>query len=338
MPTPPPMQIDHETRQTIVEAIARTLHERYVFPEMAMLMHDALHTALATHAYDDLTAPDALCERLTADLQVVSHDKHLRVHFNAEPRSVGVDDQFSPDRVKAWLEQARRANFGVYKAERLAGNIGYLDLRNFWDTSFEGCSETVIGALAMLTYTDALLLDMRQNGGGSPSMVALVISYLVGAEPVHLNDFYERTENKTRQSWTLAYVPGRRTPDKPLYVLTSARTFSGAEEFAYNLQQLKRATIIGETTGGGAHPGDEVSVTPHFRVFVPMGRPINPISGTNWEGTGVIPDIAVPQETAFNAAYRLALREVLTKLEADITQAAQLQAHEARIALTELAE
>jgi C-terminal processing protease CtpA/Prc len=167
-------------------------------------------------------------------------------------------------------------------------------------------------------------------------MVALLISYLVGPEPVHLNSFYMRSEDKTTQSWTQAYVPGKRMADKPVYVLTSNRTFSGAEEFSYNLKNLKRATLIGETTGGGAHPGDDVFVHPHYRVFVPIGRPINPVSGTNWEGTGVEPDIAVPQEQALTVAHRMALEDLLDKLGDAPKGAARTQAEEARAALAEL--
>jgi C-terminal processing protease CtpA/Prc len=156
---------------------------------------------------------------------------------------------------------------------------------------------------------------------------------------VHLNSFYERPGDKHTQTWTLPYVPGLRTPDKPVYVLTSNRTFSAAEEFTYNLKNLKRATIVGETTGGGANPGGYISVTPHFRVFVPTGRAINPITSTNWEGTGIEPDIQVPQTDALNEAYRLALDKVIEKLgDGSRSEAAKSQLEEARTAMSALGQ
>jgi C-terminal processing protease CtpA/Prc len=188
----------------------------------------------------------------------------------------------------------------------------------------------------LLAHTDALIIDLRKNTGGSPTMIALLSTFLFGPEPVHLNSFYDRSGDKTSQTWTLPYVPGQRTPDKPVFVLTSNRTFSAAEEFTYNLKNLKRATIIGEKTGGGAHPGGDISVTPHFRVFVPVGRAINPISGTNWEGTGIEPDIAVPEAGALDYAYRLALGEVIKRLGDATVGAAKTQIAEARSALAAL--
>ena len=143
-----------------------------------------------------------------------------------------------------------RGNFGFARVERLDGNIGYVDLRGF--TPPEIASETAAAAMTFLGGTDAMIFDVRQNGGGSPEMVAFLTSYLFEGT-VHLNDFYSRPTNETRQSWTLPYVPGRRFPGKNVYILTSRKTFSGAEEFTYNLRHLGRATVVGETTAGAAH-------------------------------------------------------------------------------------
>ncbi len=332
------MNIDADTLKQVVESVARTLCDYYVFPEIGQQLSNALHTAYANHAYDGLTTPDVLCGKLTDDIQAICHDKHVRVRFNEDVRAISSADadEYLPEEIAAWIAQARRTNFGFYKIERLDGNVGYLDFRMFWEVGWEGVAETAVGAMNALAYTDALIIDMRQNGGGSPTMVAFMISFLVDPEPVHLHTFYNRHDDKMRQSWTLPYIPGRRTPDKPVYVLTSKYTFSGAEEFTYNLKNLKRATIVGETTGGGAHPGRDFQVMPHFRVFVPTGRPTNAISGTNWEGTGVEPDIAVPQEQALDHAYKLALKDVLAKLDSDSSVAGQAQAAEVRAALEKL--
>jgi C-terminal processing protease CtpA/Prc len=170
----------------------------------------------------------------------------------------------------------------------------------------EAVSETVAAAMTFLANTDALVIDLRRNGGGRPQTVALLSSYLFDA-PVLLNSLYWREWDRTDDFWTSATVKGRRYgKDKPVFVLTSARTFSAAEEFAYNLKNLERATIVGETTGGGANPGGMRRLSEDFTMFVPMGRAINPVTKTNWEGTGVAPDVAVASENALQAALELA--------------------------------
>jgi C-terminal processing protease CtpA/Prc len=188
----------------------------------------------------------------------------------------------------------------------MAGDIAYIEILSFAARPREVRDETarIMGAAA---DARALIIDLRGNGGGSPFTVALVSSYLFGPVPVHLNSLYNRPENRTDDFFTDPGVPGRKFgPDKPIYVLTSSRTFSGAEEFAYNLQTRKRATIVGETTGGGANPGNGVPLPYGLTLFVPTGRAINPITKTNWEGVGVKPDVAVPASDALEAARRLA--------------------------------
>jgi C-terminal processing protease CtpA/Prc len=163
-----------------------------------------------------------------------------------------------------------------------------------------------------LAYCDAVIVDLRQNGGGDPAQIQLISSYFF-AEPVHLNDLYYRAANKTENYWTLPYVPGPKPVNADLYILTSARTFSGAEEFTYNMKNLTRATVIGETTGGGAHPTQPMIVQKDFVLRVPFARAINPYSKTNWEGTGVTPDIAVPAAEAFHRATAMAVEKLAAK-------------------------
>jgi C-terminal processing protease CtpA/Prc len=203
-------------------------------------------------------------------------------------------------------------NHTFTKVERLRGNIGYIEFLNFLDPDL--AADTVAAAMNFVNGTDALIIDMRSNGGGSPAMVALVCSYLFGPEPVHLNDLYWREGNRTDEFWTKKEVSGKRYLNKDVYVLTSKRTFSGAEEFTYNLKNLKRATIVGETTGGGAHPGTGFRLSDHFGMFVPTGRAISPITKTNWEGTGVTPDVDVPADQALLVARLMALKKSLTTL------------------------
>jgi C-terminal processing protease CtpA/Prc len=163
--------------------------------------------------------------------------------------------------------------------------------------------------MTFLSHVDAIIFDLRENGGGDPRMVAMISSYLFD-KPTHLNDLYNRKEDFTTQYWTLPYVPGTTLADKPAFVLTSKSTFSGAEEFTYNLKNLKRATIVGETTGGGAHPVAGHRIDDHFMIGVPYARAVNPISRTNWEGTGVEPDVAVKAADALEKAEELAISKM----------------------------
>jgi retinol-binding protein 3 len=205
-------------------------------------------------------------------------------------------------------------NYGFRKLERLEGNVGYLELEGFFPTELG--AETAVAAMNFLANTDALIIDLRHNHGGGPAMVALICSYLFDPEPVHLNDLYFRPEDSTHQWWTLAYVPGKRYTGKDVYVLTSKETVSAAEEFTYNLKTRKRATIVGETTAGGANPGGPRRINDNFAIWVPSGRAINPVTKTNWEGTGVAPDVAVSSARALQTAHLAALKTIAEKAAA----------------------
>jgi C-terminal processing protease CtpA/Prc len=198
-------------------------------------------------------------------------------------------------------------NFGFEKVERLMGNVGYLDLRAFLPPQMMG--DTAAAAMAFVANADALIVDLRQNGGGSPDAVALMASYLMGPQPARMNDIYDRPSNETRQFWTLPYVPGKRFVGKDVYLLTSNRTFSAAEDFSYGLKNLKRVTIVGEVTGGGAHPGGPRRINDHFFVAVPSGRSISMVTNTDWEGVGVEPDVKTPAARALATAHLMALEK-----------------------------
>jgi C-terminal processing protease CtpA/Prc len=290
--------------EALVARAAELVRERYVFPDRGTDAAARLLARLAEGAYAGLDLPE-LCDRLTEDLRSVCPDRHLRVAYRAEPRLAGS----SAEDLDQYWAQARLRNHGVARVERLAGNVGYLDLRAI-DQAAQTAA-TIAAAMAVLQYTSALLLDLRGNTGGAPSGVVFLCSYFVGPEPVHLNDVYRRASETTQQFWSYAHLPGPRYLNRPVFVLTGPRTFSGGEEIAYNLQQLKRATLIGETTRGGAHPVEPFWLDPHVTIRIPTERSVNPISGTNWEGVGVVPDVAVPAEQAYEEAYGRALRAVL---------------------------
>ena len=291
--------IDAAMRAEVIEGALKALNDSYVFPEVARKMEQAIRERVTRKEYDNFTSAGEFARALTDHLQEVSHDKHLRVILSAGSRfGAGQDQQ---------RLMASKRNYGFEKVERMSGNIGYLDLRGFEPTG--PANETATAAMNFLANTDALIFDLRQNGGGSPEMIAFLSSYLFDKR-THLNDIYNRPANSTREFWTQESVSGRHYGVKPVYVLTSNRTFSAAEEFTYNLKNLKRATIIGETTGGGAHPVQAQPIGKLFIITVPFARSINPITKTNWEGTGVRPDVEVAADKALKVAHLAALKSV----------------------------
>ena len=313
-PPQPDVTIDAATRSAVIENLLKELNDGYVFAETAKKMETDVKGRLSAKEYDGMTSARAFAEKLTADLQAISKDKHLRVRFSAQPipvRKERNEPTAAEKEQNAWF--SKRVNFGFEKVERMNGNIGYVDLRGFSDDN--AGAETVAAAMAFLANTESIIFDLRQNGGGNPGMVALISSYLFADKPVHLNSLYWRKENKTDEFWTKPELAKLKFPNKDVYVLTSNRTFSAGEEFTYNLKNLKRATIIGETTGGGAHPGGVVRLHDHFGAFIPFGRAINPISKTNWEGTGVEPDVKVAKEQALKVAYLAALNKSLANIK-----------------------
>jgi hypothetical protein len=307
----PPLPLDAEMRGRVIEKLLKELDDTYVFPETAKKMGETVRQHVADKKYDALKTDQELAQRLTDDLQAVSKDKHLRVMCSTEKLPLPIGQKLAPGEVKKMQDRMAKMNAGFVKVERLPGNVGYLELTGFM--SPDAAARPAAAAMNFLANTDALIIDLRKNGGGNPHTVALVCSYLFGEEPVHLNSLYWRKGDRTEKFFTRKQVDGKRYLDRDVYVLTSKKTFSGAEEFTYNLKNLKRATVVGETTGGGAHPGGTVPLGDHFLVFIPTGRAISPITNTNWEGTGVEPDVKVPAERALDEAHRHAVERVLER-------------------------
>ena len=298
-------KIDAAARTSAIEGAIAKLDESYVFPDVAKKMAEAVRGRLKRGEYEDMTNGIAFAAKLTEHLQDVSHDKHLRVNFFAGrlPPAPAASSTPSPDEVANYRRQMESINCGFVKAEQLANNVGYLKFNMFADPDV--CGPTASAAMNFLANVDALVIDLRDNGGGDPAMVAYITSYLF-SKRTHLNDLWTRRTGATKEYWTNADVSGKRlADDKPVFVLTSSRTFSGGEEFTNNLKALRRATIVGETTGGGAHPVAGQRINEHFIIGVPFARAINPITKTNWEGTGVEPDVKVPASDALTTALKL---------------------------------
>ena len=291
---------------TVVENVISLVREQYVDSAASEQIAQALAAVLAAGRYQ--AGERTLAEAVTQDLQSVNGDPHLRLLYHADPmpeRDPGDDAQ----EYAAMARWASQTCGGIARVQRLEGNVGYLD---FQPVLFPAaiCGEAMMAAMTLISSAPALIVDVRHCIGGDPAMVALACSYLHGPEPVELTSLHEARLGRVTQSWTLPYVPGRRFgPDRPVYVLTSAATFSGGEQFAYDLQQLKRATIIGERTKGGANAREGFRVQAHLEATIPVARGVNPVSGSNWEA-GVMPDIEIPAEQALDHAQRLALEQL----------------------------
>ncbi len=321
-PPGPERTVDAAERKAVIDGVLAELNKSYVFPEVAKKMEEAVRARQARNEYDNVTSGREFARLLTEHLREVSKDKHLHVDFfpRGLPKNAG-SGRPSGEQMKRMKERAALRNYGFKKVERLDGGVGLLEFEGFPPPEFAG--ETAAAAMGFLANSSAVIIDLRKNGGGDPAMVAFLCSYFFDGEPVHLNDIYSRADDSTQQYWTLPYVPGKRIVGKDVYILTSKRTFSGAEEFANNMKTLKRATIVGETTGGGAHPTNGHRVTDHFGVSVPFARAINPVTKTNWEGTGVKPDVEVPAELALETAH-LAILKKLAKTAGDPDREGQL--------------
>jgi len=298
------LRIDAAERARAIAGAAAQLDSFYVFPDVAARIGDSLQARLARGAYDAYEDGFTFAMRLNDEVRALSHDKHMWVNYSVRPIPVAVAGaEPTPDDIAREKQRVDEDNCGFDKAEVLPGNVGYLKFDEF--APVELCGGTASAAMTFLARTRAMIIDLRENGGGQPAMVTWIASYLFDTR-THINDLWTRSTDSTAEFWTMDTVPGRKFGgSKPVYVLTSSRTFSGAEELTYDLQTQHRATVIGETTGGGAHPVSGRRIDAHFTIGVPFARAINPVTHTNWEGTGVEPDVKVPAGEALARAEAL---------------------------------
>jgi hypothetical protein len=296
---------DDKARKQVIQAFLRELHRSYVFPEKAEAMDREIQQRQKQRTYDSIVSRLALARALTEDAQRVSRDKHLHVELGCSGPMARTGKDGAPP-----PGSAADAPHVFGKSQRLDGDVAYLDIATF-GVPADAAKDEIKETMNAVADAAALVFDVRKNNGGDPQTVALVMSYVFGAAPVHLNSFHWRVSDRTDDFFTDPNVPGKKFgPDKPVFVLTSGRTFSAGEEFAYDLQALKRATVIGETTAGGANPGQFTPLPHGFLAYVPSGRPTNPITKTNWEGTGVKPDVETSADRALETAHKLAIERV----------------------------
>jgi len=303
-----------EQKRQATDELAKLLRGRYCIADQAEKAAKFIERRILEGTYDRFREAQAFAEAITVDLQNVTSDKHLR--FGAvlpepppKPGTQSAAANADAERA-ARVAEARRNNYGLPQVEILPGNVGYLEVRRFQPPDLAG--DTLVATMGFLANSDAIIVDVRNCRGGSAFAMPIFAGYFF-LRPTHLFDMEFRGDNYTEHYWTAAWLPGKRLAEVPMYILTSAYTFSGAEGFAYRFKVLKRATIVGETTGGGANAGGVKDVAPFFRVWMPMGRPVDRDTGTNWEGTGVQPDIKTAARDALAVAHTAAIKALKAK-------------------------
>ncbi|MBL0153562.1 MAG: hypothetical protein IPP93_08770 [Chitinophagaceae bacterium] len=292
----------------LIKSITDSLNRHYIFPEKAGAITVYLQSQLDKKAYAGLLDnPQKLAEQIAKDINTVHHDPHMRIKF--DPGFV-TQEAYNPgpDDLKRIKNYWRENNYTFKKAEILPGNIGYLPF-NLFVEDIEAAKPTIKAALTFLANTNALIIDLRENMGGSPEMVSQVESYFF-REKTHMNDLINRSNKDTTFMYADPAKTDGLTLSMPVYILTSRNTFSGAEDFSYGMQMAKRAVVVGETTGGGAHPQRPFSVGQGFVVFIPFARSLNPVTLTDWEGTGVTPDLKTTANEALGKAQELIFRNL----------------------------
>lgn len=296
--------LSREFKETTIADLTTRMNEFYVEPDLALKVGEHLKQLKETDYFKDVSDPAGFAELLTKEVQSVSKDKHLLI------RPVTQTQGMRPSSTEALLARQRgriareREEAGGVKGVRiLEGNVGYLDLRSFVPLNVG--RDYIDSSMQILSGADAIIIDLRENGGGYPEMVQYLCSYFFG-QPVHLNSLYWREGARTQEFWSLEKVTGKKMTDVPLFLLTSEKTFSAAEEFSYNMQTQKRATLIGQTTRGGANPGRIMRLNDKIEAIIPVGKAINPITKTNWEGVGVVPSITTSLNETLEKAHELA--------------------------------
>lgn len=313
----PKVVVDRAMRLEAIDTLVAKLNDYYVFPDKAGQIEALLRQRQREGKYDAITDGAQFAKQLGDDVQGVAHDKHLAVDFDPgmvpsfelppgpPPATLAEWERTAPLPLRLF---ARVSSLGLEKVDHLNPKMGYLKISEFPPAFL--VAEKYGAAMDRLADTDGLIVDMREHGGGGSDTVALVTSYFVN-QRTRLNDLWDRETDRTTQQWTVDKLDGKRYgANKPVVILVGPGTMSAGEEFAYTMQAMKRATVVGEKTWGGAHPGRPHRLGDHFSASIPGRRPINPITHANWEGVGVLPDVAATQDNALTTAKDLLQRQL----------------------------
>ncbi len=295
------MPLELHEKNDVIKSLQAIIADNYVLTENIPQIDKSLLSLNKTSAVRNINSSEAFASLLTDELQVF--DKHFTVQFipnQLKEAQLGVKE--------SWFEKLDRSNSGFNRVEILKGNVGYLDFWGF-DSLSDKSKRTVESAMQLLSHSDALIIDLRENGGGSAEMVQFISSYFL-PEKTHLNSFYTRQTGLTSDFWTLDEVDRIFPENVPVYILIGANTFSAAEEFAYNFKHLGRATIVGKPSKGGANPWQWFDIGHGYRAGIPVAMAINPITKSNWEGVGVIPHAVIDSEKTLSKAHEMALKEI----------------------------
>lgn len=303
-------QITKKEKEEIISMISANLLETYIDLDTAK----KIISSIKPNKYNTVTDYGMFAEIVTQDLQNVSRDLHLKLNY--EPKKIARSKRLIPEatkrkRKKMITSKMAEVNYGFTEIKILKGNIGYLNLHMFADTTY--AKDAARSAMTFLRNTNAVIIDLRINGGGVPSMIQLLSSYFTDAKPVLLSNFYERKTNTKSQLFTFETIDGKRMTNTPLYILTSKNTFSAAEAFTYTLKHLNKAVVVGQITKGGANRTKKINLNDDFSISMPYIKAIHPVTKTNWEGKGVLPTIKTSEKDAFIIAYIDAINKTVVQ-------------------------
>ena len=312
-----------QTEQSvIIDSLYSKLDGFYINKKLIPNIRKVIDKKFIKGIYKNVTNPNEFASKLTEDLTKVTNDLHFYIAYEPEwiKDKINSEKESEKDKLREKeIAEAKKENFGFKELKILEGNIGYLDFRTFHDPAY--ASETATSVMQFFSNTDALIIDLRNNNGGVLEMAQFISSFLFSQKesPLYKYYYYEKPNIKTeREMWLLPSVPGKRLNKIDIYILTSGATFSSAEWMSYSLQNLKRVTIIGEQTAGGAHPVDRKILAQGLTINIPFGEVKDPFTNTDFEGVGVTPDIKISANKALEKAHYLAL-ENLSQNKTDTT-------------------
>jgi len=290
-------------KKETIEKLTLLIQDFYIYPNVAKKTSEHLYKQYEAGYFDKCKDNETFATVLTESVQSVNKDKHMRIMSNEPYIAPQNNLEAKSAHRMGQINNYRSLNHGFKELKIMEGNVAYLDLRMF--APMERAKEIADAYMKLLSLSEAVIIDLRHNGGGNPSMVQYLCSYFFDKK-LHLNSLYYREGDRTEEFWTLEEVGGKKLVDIPLFIMIGEETFSGAEEFSYNMQTQKRATLIGQTSAGAANPGGTRGINENLSVFIPTGRAINPITNTSWEGVGVQPEIRTKKEETLEQAHMLA--------------------------------